>query len=178
MTEPSDALVEGLWARLRNVLIALDRLDRLENASEFVGWVQAFQHDDPQVEATAREWILRTVRLASDPPNYRVLRFLQISDGMSIAQLMQATGMARVELTERVKDLAQVGLVAQALDSDSVQGTRAAEGLVAWIEALREQMVEHIRAGLTKDNPPPRFETHRILSALKEPHAPSAPESR
>lgn len=157
MTEPSDALVEGLWARLRNVLIALDRLDRLENATELVDWVKTFQHDDAEIETTAREWILRAVRLASDPLNYRILRMLQVSDGLSIAQLMQATGMARVELTERVKELAAVGLVAQALDSDSVQGTRAAEGLVAWVEALREQMVGHLRAGLTKDNPPPKL---------------------
>lgn len=178
MTESSDALVEGLWARLRNVLIALDRLDRLENAAEFVGWVEAFRHDDAQVEATAREWILRAVHLASDPLNYRILRMLQVSDGLSMGQLMQATGMMRVELTERVKDLAQVGLVAQALDSDSVQNMRAAEGLVAWIQTLSEQMVEHIHAGLTKDNPPARFDTHRILSALKEARAPSDPESR
>ncbi len=177
MTEPSDALVEGLWARLRNVLIGLDRLDRLDNATDFVGWVEAFQQDDAQIQATTREWILRALHLASDPLNYRVLRFLGASDGLSIAQLMQATGMTRVELTERVKDLAQVGLVAQALDSDAVSGTRATEGLVAWVEALREQMAAHVRAGLTKDNPPPTFQAHRLQSALKERNASSTRES-
>ncbi len=173
MTEPSDTLVEGLWARLHNVLIALDRLDRLDDATDFVGWVEAFQRDEAEIDATARGWVLRAIHVASDPSNYRILLLLQNAGGMSIAQLMQATGMTRVELTERVKDLAEVGLVAQALDSDSVHGTRAAEGFVSWVEALRAQMGERIRAGLTKDNPPPRFEAGRLLSVLKEARGPS-----
>ncbi len=156
MAEPANALVEGLWARLRNTLIALDRMDRLESANEFVDWVEAFQRDDAQIDATTREWLLRALRLAADPLNYRILRALQDSDELIVAELMRITGASRVDLTERIKDLAQSGFVAQALDSDAVQGTRAAVGLVAWVEALREQMAERVRAGLTKDNPPPR----------------------
>ena len=152
-----DELAEGLWTRLRNVLIALDRLDRLETASDFVGWVESFQGDDAQIERTTRDWVLRAVRLASDPVNYAILRALQQSGEMTIAQLMAATKLTRLELTERVKDLAQVGFIAQALDTDAVQGTRAAAGMVAWIESLREQIAERARAGLTKDNPPPKF---------------------
>ncbi len=176
MTEPSAELVEGLWARLRNVLIALDRLDRLDSATEFVGWVESLQHDDAQVDATVRIWVLRAVHLASDPANYRLLRFLHGSDGMTIAQLMQATGTTRVELTERVKDLAQAGFVAQVLDMDSVQATPAAKGFVAWVESLGEQMADHVRAGLTRDNPPPRFEKQRILNILDEARASLPPE--
>ena len=155
-----DELAEGLWTRLRNVLIALDRLDRLETASDFVGWVESFQGDDAQIERTTRDWVLRAVRLASDPVNYAILRALQQSGEMTIAQLMAATKLTRLELTERVKDLAQVGFIAQALDTDAVQGTRAAAGMVAWIESLREQIAERARAGLTKDNPPPKFQRH------------------
>ena len=153
----TDELAEGLWARLRNVLIALDRMDRLETASDFVGWVEHFQGDDAQIERTTRDWVLRAVRLASDPINYQVLCALQQSGEMTIAQLMAATNLTRVELTERVKDLAQVGFITQALDTDAVQGTRAVAGMVAWIETLREQIAERARAGLTKDNPPPKF---------------------
>jgi hypothetical protein len=156
MAESSNELVEGLWARLRNTLIALDRMDRLESANEFVGWVEAFQRDDAQIDVTTREWLLRALRLAADPLNYQILRALQDSDGMIIAELMRLTHASRVDLTERIKDLAQSGFVAQALESDGVQGTRAAAGLVAWVESLRERMAERVRAGLTKDNPPPR----------------------
>ena len=158
----SRQLVDGLWARLRNVLIALDRMDRLETATDFAGWVEGFQQDEAQIEATARDWVLRAVRLGSDSLNYRILQALQDADGLSIPQLMQATNMARVELTERIKDLAQVGFVVQALDMDSVQGTLAAKGMVAWMESLREQIGERARAGLTKDNPPPK--AHRPIS--------------
>ncbi|MGE5263417.1 MAG: hypothetical protein ACM3S0_08560 [Acidobacteriota bacterium] len=157
-------LVEGLWARLRNVLIAIDRLDRLETATDFAGWVEGFQQDEAQIQATARDWVLRAVRLGSDPLNYRILQVLQDPAGVSIAQLMQATNLTRVDLTERIKDLAQVGFVAQALDMDSVQGTRAAEGMIAWIESLQARIAERARAGLTKDNPPPK--AHRPASNL------------
>ncbi len=168
MTESKNDLVEGLWARLRNTLIALDRMDRLESAGDFVGWVEAFQRDDAQIEATTRDWLLRALRLASDPLNYRILRALQDSDGLSVADLMRVTNETRIDLTERIKDLAQVGFVAQALESDVVQTTHAAVGIVAWIEALREQMTERVRAGLTKDNPPPKFETRRALRSASE----------
>ncbi|MCL4393956.1 MAG: winged helix DNA-binding protein [Chloroflexi bacterium] len=157
MSDPAADIVEGLWARLRNALIALDRIDRLETASDFVGWVEAFQRDDAQIEATTRDWLLRALRLAADPLNYRLLSALGGSDGVILSELMRVTNTTRVDLSERVKDLAQMGLVTQALDADAVSGTHAAVGIVAWIESLQEQMAEHARAGLAKDNPPPRL---------------------
>ncbi len=157
MTEPMDDLAEGLWARLRNVLIALDRVDRLEGAGDFAGWVEAFQCDQDQIRATAQDWVLRAVRTASDPINYQILETVHTAGQMSIAQLMQATRLTRVDLTERVKQLAAVGLLVQSLESDAVQGTRAADGMLAWVEALVEQIAAHARAGLMRDNPPPRF---------------------
>lgn len=157
MSESNDKIGEGLWARLRNVLIALDRLDRLETANDFVDWVETFQRDDAQIEATARDWVLRALHIATDPLNYAILRALAESDGLSSAQLMQTTRLARVELTERVKDLAQAGFVAQEMESETVQATPAAEGVVAFIESLRAQIAKRARAGLTKDNLPPIF---------------------
>ena len=162
MSEASIELVDGLWARLRNLLIALDRLDRLETATDLAGWVETFQQDEAQIQATARDWVLRAVRLASDSLNYQILRAVQDAGGMSIAQHMQATNLTRVELTERVKDLAQVGFVVQALDMDSVQVSQAAEGWTAWVESIQGQIAARARAGLTKDNPPPRV--HRPTS--------------
>jgi hypothetical protein len=157
MAESARDLVEGLWVRLRNALIALDRVDRLESANAFVGWVEAFQRDDAQIDATTREWLLRALRLAADPLNYRILSALQERDDMSIAELTRLTNATRVDVVERVRDLAQSGFVTPALESDTVKGTRAAMGFVAWTESLRDQMADHVRAGLTKDNPPPKF---------------------
>ncbi len=157
MTEPLDDLAEGLWTRLRNVLIALDRVDRLEGAGNFAGWVEAFQCDQAQIQTTAQDWILRAVRTACDPINYQILVTVHAAGELSIAQLMQATRLTRVDLWERVKELAGAGLVVQSLESDAVQGTRAADGLLAWVEALGEQIAAHARAGLARDNPPPRF---------------------
>ncbi len=152
-----DDLAEGLWARLRNVLIALDRVDRLEGATDFAGWVEAFQCDEAQIQATAQDWVLRAVRTASDPINYQILETVRTAGQMSIAQLMETTSLTRVDLTERVKELAAMGLVAQSLESDAVQGTRATDGMLAWFDSLGEQIATRARAGLTRDNPPPRF---------------------
>ncbi|MBI5301035.1 MAG: hypothetical protein HY868_02780 [Chloroflexi bacterium] len=162
MSDPTNELVDGLWARLRNVLIALDRIDRLDSATDFVGWVEAFQRDDAQIETTTRDWLLRALRVACDPLNYQVLRALEKSDGQSIAALMRATNLARVELTERVKELAQTGFVAQDLETETVQATRAAAGIVAWIESLRAQIAARAQAGLTKDNPVPIISARRF----------------
>ncbi len=152
----TDPLAEALWARLRNVLIALDRVDRLDTSADFVGWVEAFQCDGSQIQATARDWVLRAVRLASDPLNYAILSALRL-DGSPMAQLMTTTNLTRVELTERVQDLARVGLMTQALDSDRVEATAAGQGMVAWLESVSDKVAEHARAGLTQDNPPPRI---------------------
>lgn len=160
--DSSNELGEGLWARFRNVLIALDRIDRLETASDFVGWVENFQTDPVQIELTTRDWILRALHRASDPTNYQLLIALTKRDGLSIAELMHTTNLTRVDLTERIKDLAQSGFVAQALESEIVQGTLAATGLVALVESLREQIAERTRAGLMKDNPAPKFHRPKI----------------
>lgn len=164
MSEPLDDLTEGLWARLRNVLIALDRMDRLETARELAGWVEGFQSDDSQIQATVQAFVLRAVRAASDPINFQILSAVRAAGGTSLAQLIETTRLTRVDLTERLKDLAQVGLIAQAFEMDSAQLTRAGEGMLAWVDAVRERIAERARAGLTKDNPPPRL--HRPISNL------------
>lgn len=161
MIDRSDQLADALWTRLRNVLIALDRIDRLESATDFAGWTESFQRDETQIMETARVWVLRAVHLASDPLNYQILCELSSAGGMSIAQLMQVTGLPRVDVTERVKDLAQVGYVAQAFETDSVQPTPAAQSIVAWLQAQQEQIAQRARAGLMKDNPAPKL--HRRL---------------
>jgi hypothetical protein len=157
MIESNNDLVEGLWARLRNVLIAFDRVDRLESASDFVGWVESFQSDDAEIEASTRDWVLCATQVASDPMNYRILRVLSDCDGASVAELMRLTNATRIDVTARLNELAQVGFVMQSVESDSVQGTRASKGMVDMIESLRAQIADRLRAGLTKDNPPPKF---------------------
>ncbi len=143
-------IVEGLWARLRNVLIALDRVDRLATTTGFEGWIEAFQREDAQMDATAREWVLRAMRIACDPLNYKILRAIQSADGTRVAQVMEQTRMARVELAERVKDLAQVGLVAQDLETESVQATRAGAGVIALMEELSAGVLARLREGRMK----------------------------
>lgn len=156
MSVEMDELAEGLWTRLRNVLIGLDRLDRLDTATEFDGWIEAFQTDPAEIEATARDWALRAVRLGMDPINYDILHQLQAGE-MTIGRLMAITHLTRVDLSERVKDLAQVGFVVQALETDGVQATAAGQGIVRWLESLVEPIAARARAGLAKDNPPPVF---------------------
>ncbi len=160
---PQQDLVDGLWARLRNVLIALDRVDRLETSVEFSDWIQALQRDDAQMHATARSWVLRVLSVAADPLNYQLLLSLR-TDSQTISQLMQTAGVTRVELTERIKDLAQIGLLSQAMETSDVQNTSAGDAIVAWIESLNAGVANHMRDGLMKDNPTPKM--HRVPAQL------------
>ena len=105
------AILGGLVDRVRSLLLGLDRRDRLETAGEFAGWLQ--QQTREQLDDIAREMLLRVLRCAGDPINYRILERLDVLNAVNAADLMQATDLDRVALSERLNDLAQVGLISQ-----------------------------------------------------------------
>ena len=138
MRDPSQAMLEGLTDRVRNLLRTLDRKDRLETARAFVGWLESEQREQRLPEA-AREMLLRALRLASDPINYNILTCLNPEVGLAVSDLMAKLGLARVAVSERLNDLLQVGLVSRELTEDQIRATSLAIGLVEWIENLASQ---------------------------------------
>lgn len=132
MNTPVDSVRHGLVARLRNLLLALDRQDRLETAQEFAGWMT--EHSEPQDLADyAREILLRAFRVAGDPINFEILSRLDRIDPVGIPDLMRTTHLSRVAVSERVNDMVQTGLAVREMVNDHVRGTDLGEGLTAFV---------------------------------------------
>ncbi len=135
MNADIDPIVEGLVARVKNLLRALDRQDRLETAGEFAGWL-ARQRQGTGLADAGREVLLRALKAASDPVNYRILGCLDPLDAVGLPALMATAGLDRVAASERVNDLVQAGLASRELIGDQIRGTPLASGLVALVEGL------------------------------------------
>jgi|GEM_PF-3378490 hypothetical protein len=161
---PLDDIARGAWTRLRNLISALDRVDRLETSSEFDGWLNALAQDENALDATIREFLLRALHLASDALNAQLLAFLLANGASTIGALRQVTRLSRVELTERVNELARAGLTVQALDGEQIEVTPLARGL----GALLDELVQGIQAQAQND--------YLINPKAKMPNVPHAPK--
>ncbi len=146
--------MRGLADRLRNLLLALDRQDRLESADAFVGWL-AGEIEAERLGIHAREMLLRALKLVADPVNLDLLSRLDPLDAVELPALLESTELDRVALSERLNDLVQTGLASRELVGDQVRSTPLATGLVEWVESIAgltgariaEQLVEGAERG-------------------------------
>ncbi len=143
MTDDHDLIVDGLAGRVKNLLRVLDRQDRLETAQAFTGWLEG-QRQGPGLADASREVLLRALARAGDPVNYRILRRLDPVDAVELPELMAATDLSRVALSERLNDLVQTGLAAREMIGDQIRGTALAAGLVALVEAVAAEAGERL----------------------------------
>jgi hypothetical protein len=149
--EADGAILAGLVGRVRSLLLGLDRRDRLETAGEFVGWLQRQTRE--QLDDIARGMLLRVLRCAGDPVNYGILEHLDGQDAVNAADLMPKTGLDRVAVSERLNDLAQVGLVTQDVVDGQVRGTSLAAGVRALVEQIAVQAGGQLLDGLSNQEP-------------------------
>ena len=147
MADPHDDMVHGLTDRVRSLLRAFDRQDRLETARAFVGWLERQQRGGKLPDA-AREMLLRALHVGSDPINYCILSTLDPLQATDVASLMAATDLSRVAVSERIGDLVAVGLASRELVDDQVRGTALALGLRAMVESLAERAGERLATEL------------------------------
>ena len=131
-------MVQGLTDRVRQLLRALDRRDRLETAGELFGWLQR-ERQAGRLPDAAREMLLRALRIAGDAINYQILRHLDPLEAVELPALMAATGLSRVAVSERVHDLVQTGLASREMIGDQIRGTDLGAGLVILVEAVSER---------------------------------------
>lgn len=130
-----DEIVQGLTDRTRNLLRALDRHDRLESAREFVGWLGG-QAATGALDESALEVLLRALRTAGDPVNFRLLEMLGPLESVGIPEMMAATGLGRVAVSERVNDMVQVGLATREMIDGQIRATPLATGLCTLVGRL------------------------------------------
>lgn len=140
--DPLDEIARGAWTRLRNLIGALDRVDRLETSEEYIGWLQKLATDESVLERTAKEFILRAVRLAADPINWLVLVRLAENEAATTAELSGMTGIQRVEIVERLNELARAGLTLQSLEGDRVAVTDLGRGMIAFVGQVTQRMTD------------------------------------
>lgn len=129
---PFSDLAAGLAGRINTLALTLDRLDRLESGSG--DWLAGFA--ERELPAAAAEMVLRSLRTAADPVNYQLLTLLTAHNTLPLLQIMSATGLGRLVLSERLHDLAQVGLASRLIDSDHAQITAAGAEMAQFIERL------------------------------------------
>ncbi|NOX62386.1 MAG: hypothetical protein GXP42_10665 [Chloroflexi bacterium] len=135
MSTPEDIasqIAAGVAGRLRLLTISIDRLDRLESGSG--QWLSNFAH--AELPEAAQELTLRALRTATEPTNFALLRALSAAESRSLGQLMEAVGLGRLTLTERLNDLIQVGLASRNIDTDHAQISSAGLALTRWLEGL------------------------------------------
>ena len=126
------AVAAGLASRLRALVAALDRLDRLESGSGT--WLAGFA--ETELSSAATELSLRALRTVADPANFALLQALAGDDSHPLNRLIDATGLGRLALSERLNDLVQVGLATRLIDTDHAQITGAGASLIRLIDAL------------------------------------------
>ena len=150
-----EAIVDGLADRTRSLLRALDRQDRLETAQAFVGWL-AGEREDGRLSETARETLLRALKLAADPVNLRILERLDEIDAVELPVLMEHTGLARVAVSERVHDLVQCGLAVREMVGDQIRRTSLAAGILSLVDEVSRLTAERLAVELAAAPLPPR----------------------
>lgn len=136
--DPIKNIADGLSGRLRSLVIAQDRLDRLESGSG--QWRSDFVSSE--LDESAEFLTLRVMYTASDRLNLSILQSLATADSMSIPSLMAEVGLGRLVLSERLNDLVQVGLATRMIDTDHAQITAAGAGMVELVNQISNQIRE------------------------------------
>ncbi|MCL1600945.1 MAG: hypothetical protein M3112_05350 [Actinomycetia bacterium] len=103
---------------LRYQISVLDREDRLESGTG--NWKNDFRSDATERGLAARESVLRTMQIASNPECFSILEALHESENLSTGQLVETTGLGRLPLQERVGDLISAGLASKVPEADQV----------------------------------------------------------
>jgi DNA-binding HxlR family transcriptional regulator len=129
-------IAAGLAGRIRLLVTALDRLDRLESGSG--NWQASFV--DAELAEATTAMTLRALQTGSDHINFMILTALAATDSQAIGSLIETTGIGRFVLSERLNDLVQVGLATRLIDTDHVQITAAGASLVQLINEIRAEV--------------------------------------
>ena len=133
--EPPEQLASAIGDTAAGILSHLidvvDREDRLESGSG--RFRQDLAADDAGRRQAVEDAVLRALRMAADPINYRILDSLADSGQSTTTALGQQLGLPRLAIEERISDLVSAGLAAKVFSSGRVSGTDAGAALVALI---------------------------------------------
>lgn len=127
------ALGRDVAGMLRYQIGVIDREDRLESGTG--NWKESFREDAAERYLAARESVLRTIQVASNPECFSILEALLGPENLTTGQLSEATGLGRLTLGERIGDLVSAGLVSKVPEADQVLITSGGSALVELVTA-------------------------------------------
>jgi hypothetical protein len=131
-SEPIAASLGRAAARVLSYLIqVVDREDRLESGSG--RFREELEADADGRWRAVEDAVLRALRLAAEPINYRILERLAKVGVIDVPDLVSLTGLPRLSIEERVSDLTSAGLAAKVTSAGQVGGTEAGTALVGLI---------------------------------------------
>ncbi len=145
-----ELLAQGVAERMVGVLRALDRQDQLEDSREFAGWLEGFTRDPEGMKDAARELTLRAFRVSSDRANFRILRLAAGAESRLVTGFCEALGMGRVEIVERIHDMAQVGVLAQDMVSGAVRATPLGIALAGMVDEAAGRAADELAGRLSE----------------------------
>ena len=151
-------VADGLWLRMRDVILAERRLERFTFAPETPeggasGPLSALAGDKEAASAMARDMALRAVAAGAEGVNFRILSGLGESGPggeapVGLGELARRVGLPELAVSERLNALAQAGLVRRDLERHAAIATKAGRGLVGLLEALGGALGERMSRGL------------------------------
>lgn len=127
----ASTLGEAAASVLSHLVEVVDREDRLESGTG--RFRQDLAADKESRNRAAEDAVLRVLRMAADPVNYRILDELARSAQVSTVDLSQRVGLPRLAIEERVSDLVSAGLAAKVFSSGRIAGTDAGAALAEFI---------------------------------------------
>ncbi len=145
-----ELLAQGVAERMVGILRVLDRQDQLEDSQEFAGWLEGFNHDQKGMKDAARELTLRAFRAASDQVNFRLLRLAADTESRPVIDFCESLGMGRIEIVERIHDLAQVGVLAQDMVTGTVRVTPLGLALAGLVEEAAGRAADELTGRLSE----------------------------
>jgi DNA-binding transcriptional ArsR family regulator len=134
----ADLLAEGLWLRLRDILMVQSRWDAFVHDPE--GRDGGAALPPSSIGRTASDMVLRALRVGADPVNIAILRRLVREEEIAIADLMEQIDLSQIALVEALNDLSQVGLASYAMESRTARATDGAVGLLGLLEEVRGRL--------------------------------------
>ncbi len=143
-----EAIAEGLWLRLRDVILAERRLERFAfrpdaHEASVPGRLASLVGDASALDRLAQDVTLRALAAGADAVSWRILGGLG-GEGELMAAMARRLDLPELALAERVGALAQAGLAARDLERNAVLPTPAGQGLVAFVDALARALGDRL----------------------------------
>lgn len=136
------AMADGLWKRLRDVILVAERVDTFVFGPGQGGELPKVEMDAASAATIASDFVMRSLRAVSDSVNFSILEAASAEDGIEAAELASSLHLPILVVSERVGELMQTGLAAKALDTGRVYATGAGIQAVLLVRQVAERLAE------------------------------------